>query len=211
MVLAVVLAATAGYVDAVGFLDLGGYFVSFMSGNTTRMGAEFTNGRLAGAGKALGLIGLFFVGCVLGGLLARFRDGRVAVLVATTLLVAAAGLADTQSWFPVPAALVATVGMGTMNATFLRGGEVAVPLTYVTGSVVKAGQRLADALLGGPRWEWVRPALIWAGLACGSVLGGWVYSTVGNLQSLWPAVLILVVTTSVTWWVRRQARSSTAG
>ncbi len=33
--LAIGLAALAGFVDGVGFLTAGGYFVSFMSGNTT--------------------------------------------------------------------------------------------------------------------------------------------------------------------------------
>ena len=37
--MAVLLAALAGYVDSIGFLQLGGLFVSFMSGNTTRMAA----------------------------------------------------------------------------------------------------------------------------------------------------------------------------
>ena len=36
--LAVTLSAVAGYVDAIGFLKLGGFFVSFMSGNSTRLG-----------------------------------------------------------------------------------------------------------------------------------------------------------------------------
>lgn len=35
--LAIALAALAGYVDAIGFLRLGGFFVSFMSGNSTRL------------------------------------------------------------------------------------------------------------------------------------------------------------------------------
>ncbi|RSY01673.1 DUF1275 domain-containing protein, partial [Sphingomonas koreensis] len=37
---AVALAAMAGFVDAVGFLSADGYFVSFMSGNTTRLGVD---------------------------------------------------------------------------------------------------------------------------------------------------------------------------
>ena len=36
--LAVALAALAGFVDAIAFTRLGGYFVSFMSGNSTRLG-----------------------------------------------------------------------------------------------------------------------------------------------------------------------------
>ena len=49
------LSALAGYVDALAFLKLGGFFVSFISGNSTRLGdlgsvnvhAVFTNGRVA--------------------------------------------------------------------------------------------------------------------------------------------------------------------
>lgn len=36
--LAIGLAAQAGFIDALGFLKLGGLFVSFMSGNSTRLG-----------------------------------------------------------------------------------------------------------------------------------------------------------------------------
>ena len=38
--LAVGLAFLAGQVDAIGFVVAGGYFTSFMSGNTTRLGVE---------------------------------------------------------------------------------------------------------------------------------------------------------------------------
>ncbi|MFZ1966902.1 MAG: DUF1275 family protein, partial [Bradyrhizobium sp.] len=36
--LACTLSALAGYVDGIGFIHLGGLFVSFMSGNSTRLG-----------------------------------------------------------------------------------------------------------------------------------------------------------------------------
>ena len=42
--LACALSALAGYVDAIGFLHLGGLFVSFMSGNSTRMGVASRRG-----------------------------------------------------------------------------------------------------------------------------------------------------------------------
>ncbi|MET0229353.1 MAG: DUF1275 family protein, partial [Rhodanobacteraceae bacterium] len=35
---AAALSWNAGYVDAVGYLSLGGFFVSFMSGNSTQLG-----------------------------------------------------------------------------------------------------------------------------------------------------------------------------
>ena len=60
---AIVLAAAAGYVDAAGFLMTGGFFVSFMSGNSTRLGV----GLFRGAGEAL----------IAGGLIAAFVSGVV--------------------------------------------------------------------------------------------------------------------------------------
>ncbi len=70
--LAVSFAAVAGYVDAIGFLLTGGFFVSFMSGNTTRLAIGLVAGTAA-AGIAAGLIALFVSGVVLGALAGRWR------------------------------------------------------------------------------------------------------------------------------------------
>jgi len=56
----------AEFVDAVGYLKLGGFFVSFMSGNSTRLGVGIGTGMLANAGRAAGLIALFLIGVILG-------------------------------------------------------------------------------------------------------------------------------------------------
>ena len=60
--LACALSALAGYVDGIGFIHLGGLFVSFMSGNSTRMGVSLADGHWQDAAQALGLIALFVTG-----------------------------------------------------------------------------------------------------------------------------------------------------
>src|SRR6202045_3544217 len=90
VLLACALSALAGYVDAIGFLQLGGLFVSFMSGNSTRLGVSLAQAKWSGAGRALGLIGLFVAGATAG---VRFLPGRGAVRQPLLLLVEALLLA----------------------------------------------------------------------------------------------------------------------
>ncbi|HWW25634.1 MAG TPA: DUF1275 family protein, partial [Caulobacter sp.] len=60
--LAAGLSGVAGYIDAIGFLKLGGFFVSFMSGNSTRLGVGIATGQWTMVRTALTLIGLFVAG-----------------------------------------------------------------------------------------------------------------------------------------------------
>ncbi|MFC3244036.1 DUF1275 family protein [Gordonia humi] len=92
--------------------------------------------------------------------------------------------------------------MGVLNSTFLRDGEVSIGVTYMTGTLVKAAQRFGMALMGGPRWVWVRYLSLWAALAAGSLLGAWAYSA-WQIASLWAVFAVLVITTAATWWSRR--------
>src|SRR5260370_17144070 len=59
--LACALSALAGYVDGIGFLHLGGLFVSFMSGNSTRMGVSLAAGQGLIPAQRFGLIALLVV------------------------------------------------------------------------------------------------------------------------------------------------------
>src|ERR1700719_1863289 len=67
--LACALSALAGYVDSIGFLHLGGLFVSFMSGNSTRMGVSLAEGQWWSALESFGLIVLFVIGATAGSLI----------------------------------------------------------------------------------------------------------------------------------------------
>ncbi|SHS06810.1 Probable geranylgeranyl reductase [Mycobacteroides abscessus subsp. abscessus] len=150
MVLATGLSTVAGFLDAIGFVHLGGYFLSFMSGNTTRMAASTATLNWESAYKAAGLIGMFFIGVMIGAIASRVsgEHERVAVLAVASTTVAAAAITQ-ELGAGVAALLVTSLAMGAMNSVFQRSGEVQVGLTYITGTVVKAGQRLVDAFFGG--------------------------------------------------------------
>ena len=76
LILAGTLAGLAGMVDAIGYLHLGGLFVSFMSGNSTQLGAALGSADLAEAGTIAELIALFVLGAAAGQIIAGFHRRR---------------------------------------------------------------------------------------------------------------------------------------
>lgn len=184
--LAIGLSALAGYVDAIGFIELGGFFVSFMSGNSTRLGVGLIE-RSYDAAIAGGLIATFVVGVVAGSLTGRFAGSHrrpvVLMLVAALLAVAAAYSAIGATPIAIAAMVVA---MGAENSVFEQGDDVHIGLTYMTGALVKFGQRVASALWGGDRFSWAPFILLWAGLVVGAVAGTATHHWIG-LAGLWIA------------------------
>lgn len=185
--LAVSLSGVAGYVDGVGFLHLGGYFVSFMSGNSTRLGVALGGGEVGAVGTALLLVALFVGGVMLGTWVGQLAGSarRPAVLAFDAgLLTLAAGAGALGRPDLAVAAMV--LAMGAENAVFHRNGDVAIGLTYMTGALVRMGQRLAAALTGGPRFAWAPYFLLWSGLCLGAAAGALAYQAAG-LGALWGA------------------------
>ncbi len=175
--------ALAGFVDATGFLYLGGFFVSFMSGNSTRLAVGLA-GRAHEAAVAAALIGCFVAGVFAGSLAGSAAGGhrRWVVLLLVAVLLAAGAACGAADLGIVTAAAMA-LAMGAENAVFERNGEV-VGLTYMTGTLVKIGQRLASAATGGPRFAWLPYVGLWAGLLAGAVAGAASYPVLGA-QNLW--------------------------
>jgi uncharacterized membrane protein YoaK (UPF0700 family) len=209
--LACALSALAGYVDGIGFLHLGGLFVSFMSGNSTRMGVSLADGQWLDAATALGLIALFVIGAAGGSLivLGRGANRQPWLLLVEALLLAAAALCYA---FGLPNVAIATIvlAMGLENAVFQIDGGAGLGLTYVTGALVKAGQLLAEALTGGARWGWAPNLLLWAALVAGSLCGALAYHWI-NLAAIWfaaGAALALSATTAATIHLQSMIRKS---
>jgi uncharacterized membrane protein YoaK (UPF0700 family) len=186
--LAAGLSALAGFVDATGFISLGGFFVSFMSGNTTRLAVGLARGTDAAA-LAAGLIAAFVLGVMAGSLLRRRAKKRQAacVLALVAILLALAATFG-MCGFLTGAGLTMALAMGAENAVFEREGEVHIGLTYMTGTLVKFGQHLTHALCGGEGSAWRSYLLLWLGLAGGAVTGALAHPWLG-LGGLWFAAL----------------------
>lgn len=184
--LATALSALAGYVDAVGFITLGGFFVSFMSGNSTRLAVGLVR-HSPDAAVAAGLIATFVVGVVMGSLTGRIAGThrRPAVLTVVALLLALAA-SFSSSGFGVVAIVAMVLAMGAENAAFEADGEVHIGLTYMTGTLVKIGQRVTTGLVGGDRLAWVPYLALWIGLIAGACAGAALYPLLG-MGALWIA------------------------
>jgi uncharacterized membrane protein YoaK (UPF0700 family) len=166
------LAGLAGLVDATGFVVAGGYFTSFMSGNTTRMGVELVE-RPALALAPLGLIGCFLTGVVLGALIGRRFKGRhkrVLLGLVSALLAASAALLTAGQ--PIPFLGLSAAAMGLANNIFARDGEVTVGVTYMTGALVRFGQGVAARISGQSLPATRGYGLLWSALALGAASGG---------------------------------------
>lgn len=188
------LALLAGFVDALGFLALGGVFVSFMSGNSTRLSVGLVEPvPLVTAILPLAIIVLFVIGVMAGKLVRHYRPRNPATsILAFMSLLLLTGALVYQCGFLLMAVPFMVIAMGAANNVFVREGEVAIGVTYMTGTLVKLGQHLASLWLGQPRHHWLSHFFLWAALITGAILGAFSYHHF-QLSSLWIAAAFCIL------------------
>lgn len=208
LALAVTLTALAGFVDAAGFVRFGGVFVSFMSGNSTKMAALPSVGRLLDAEIAAALIVLFVMGAFAGRLLGqaagRWRRPALLSSTAALLVLAAAAISPGAQGAALSLGGAAMVlAMGLLNSVLHRVGDRRTSLTYVTGTLVSLGHALADAALGAPS-EWLSYLLMWLGLVGGAALGALGVVRFGAAALIAPAAAAALIALGLGGQVRRE-------
>jgi uncharacterized membrane protein YoaK (UPF0700 family) len=173
VVIAICLAALAGFVDAIAFSSLGGFFVAFMSGNTTRLGVGLSSQSSSDTAIAAATVMSFVSGVMLASVITRWRQARFREGVMAAVTVLLVGAAACASFLPGPVVLMLlAAAMGCEHGILNRHGEGLLGITYLTGALVRMGQKLADALMGDPdRWGWLLPLAIWSAFLSGVVMG----------------------------------------
>jgi uncharacterized membrane protein YoaK (UPF0700 family) len=190
------LTAIAGWVDAIGFVSLGGFYLSFMSGNTTQLGIGLSRFDASMVWLPALLLACFVFGAFVGTLV-HWVSGRwnlPAILLVEGGLLA---LALAFSLFHSPligATEPLAVAMGAQNAALKSDRGPRVGGTFVTGTVFGLGEKLALWCLGrgglGPAF---RHALGWIALAVGAAAGAWAFSAYGLLALALPAGCVLIL------------------
>lgn len=188
--LAMGLSCLAGYTDAAGFLATGGVFVSFMSGNSTKLSVALATRDYTFAVLVLGVIALFVVGVILGMSVSRHtgqkRKSRVLFMV--TLLLAISALAHAFQ-IPYVSTGFLVMAMGAENAVFQKDGQVSIGLTYMTGNLVRLGQNISAALFGGPKTDWIPYLVQWIALVLGAITGAALHQSSPDAV-FWVAVIM---------------------
>ena len=175
-----------------GFLSAGGYFVSFMSGNTTRLAVDLATDPASATLPAL-LIAGFALGAFIGAIVALKSGGWQArnVLALSTMLLIAGAVAQVAGSGPLALAAM-VLAMGTLNNAFQREGYSSFGLTYMTGAVVRFGQGLAYRLCGRPIEGFGGLLALWAALGGGAVLGALAYGRMGETAIVLAAVPAII-------------------
>jgi uncharacterized membrane protein YoaK (UPF0700 family) len=206
--LGLALTASAGFVDAIAFLELGGFFASFMSGNTTQLGIA-----IAGQPDVMGnvviwlpaaLIAQFFVGAFLGTLVVRAyrKDGSLAVMASVVIVLLLVSILRREGLVLVHPVLLLAAAMGAQNAAVQPIGSARLGVTYVTGTLFNSAADLAGSLRGEvPRWRWLQHFAVWFSLMVGAVCGGLAHYFIGLDALFIPAIMIVVV--MVIYWKAR--------
>jgi len=185
LAMAGLLSALAGVVDAIGYLHLGGLFVSYMSGNSTQLAVAIGQGSHGEAGTIAELIAIFVLGAAAGQVLSDLtgRWRMTWVLSGVTILLAIAGVLAT-------AVEPMVLAMGALNASMRRAGNIPISLTFVTGMLVRFGQGLGDFLIGrATGLNWLMQATPWVGLIAGATLGTIAYGRIGEAAIWFPVIL----------------------
>jgi uncharacterized membrane protein YoaK (UPF0700 family) len=192
---AILLAMIAGCVDAVGFTQLSGHFVSFMSGNSTRLGLHIADREWPSALFTFGLVTLFVGGAAAGALIIE-RAGRAAATV--VLLCEAALLAGAayllNGWRPLLGAVLLPPAMGLANSFLPSAGHAPVGVTYMTGALVRIGTGLAAFGREPGRLRGVLlDLLLWLALVAGVALGEFGRLRFGGYVLLFPAAALTIL------------------
>lgn len=203
------LSVLAGMTDAIGFMATGD-FVSFMSGNTTRLAVSLGSAELGPVLRLALVIAAFVLGNALGVIVAA-RSGRRhwPLLGVIALLLATAGM------LPEPmqllALLAAVTAMGMINAVVEEVNGLPIGLTYVTGALSRFGRGLGRTLLGQQRLGWRVQLVPWSGMFIGAVLGVLLeqrFERAALLASALTALLLAVVSWKIPrrWQLRYMPR-----
>jgi uncharacterized membrane protein YoaK (UPF0700 family) len=203
-----VLAVLAGVLGATAFTHSAGYFVTFMTGNAQRAVLGYFRDDVLLSVTAGLLLLCFVIGVVVASWCRRHfwvAHPHGPTMLTTFSLVAATVVdivldrwdQDQLDFTPI---LFVVFGIGALNTSFVEDGEVSIPLSYVTGTLVKMGQGIERHIAGGKAADWLGYFLLFASFVLGATFGGCISLVVSGDQMLAVAAALCALTTGYTYF-----------
>lgn len=203
----------AGYVDAVGYVRLGQLYLSFMSGNSAQWGMALAAGNRQTIAWGGTVIAIFVFGCFFGALIAAAAgQSRLMAVLSCELLCLAASLTLTVLSVGRAALLPIALAMGIQNAAhqIIHGSDTG--RTFITGTLVSAGQALAHVVLGqGGRAVAALSLTSWSAFTLGVFLGAVSLANLGQVVALMMATATLVILVLMAWRIGPPVALGAAG
>jgi uncharacterized membrane protein YoaK (UPF0700 family) len=201
------LAGLAGVLGATAFTHSEGYFVTFMTGNAQRAVLGVFRDDTVLSLSAGTLLLCFVAGVVVSSVCRRrwWVEHPHGPTVLTTFCLVFATALDIvlggweQSLLDFVPIMFVVFGIGALNTSFVKDGEVSVPLSYVTGTLVKLGQGIERHIAGGKVEDWLGYFLLFSSFVAGAAVGGAISLLVSGTQMLGVAAFVCAVTTCYTY------------
>ncbi|MFV0495108.1 YoaK family protein [Mycobacterium sp.] len=201
------LSGLAGILGATAFTHSAGYFVTFMTGNAQRAVLGVFRDDVGLSVSAAALLLCFVTGVIVSSICRRrfwVAHPHGPTVLTTFALLSAAGIDIVLGgWEGSPLDFVPIMfivfGVGALNTSFVKDGEVSVPLSYVTGTIVKMGQGIERHLAGGKIEDWLGYFLSLASFMSGAAVGGAISRVVNGSQMLAAAAVACALTTGYTY------------
>lgn len=208
-----VLTLLAGGVNAVGFLGVQHQALTHLTGTITQLSLRLSEHAWPQTLDALGIIGAFFFGCLLSGLITRqssLKIGRrygVALMLESALLCGGALMLRRGH---TSGDLLASLACGLQNGLATSWAGAVIRTTHMTGIVTDLGLACAHWLRGmrGELPKLRLHAVLLMGFISGGVLGTWGFALWSYDTLFIPAAITGLSGLTYFVWKQTQRRSS---
>ncbi|MCX8523857.1 DUF1275 domain-containing protein [Chryseobacterium formosus] len=199
--LAIFLALIAGYIDATGLIQWKTY-VSFMSGNTTSLGAAISTGKSGIIITSITVISCFLLGIYVGTCLSlwkRIKNQILTFYIVSVILIFYSIIAyfyDINNLFSIA---IVGFSMGMSNTIVTSVGNQKVNTDFVTGTLNSLAMNTAMLTMADDKVEkqeyksnTIHLLLLWIGFLSGAFIAPFLLDYFGKWTLMIPALLLMI-------------------
>jgi len=199
--LAIFLALIAGYIDSTGLIQWKTY-VSFMSGNTTSLGAAISTGKFGLIITSLTVISCFLLGIYAGTCLSlwkRIKNQILTFYLVSGILIFYTIIAYFYDINNLSSIAIVGFSMGMMNTIVTSVGSQKVNTDFVTGTLNSLARNTAMLTMTDDKMEKaeyqsnaIHLLLLWIGFLSGAFSAPFLLDYFGKWTLMIPALLLMI-------------------